>query len=127
MNGHAVERPGLVSAVYRQLCPRCREGAIFRVPVWRGLLSMHDYCPVCGLRYLREPGYFMGAMYVSYLMSIPPVFVLMLLIWHWTGWRYDIATLAAFVAYLPFAPVVTRYARVIWMYLDQHFDPERTG
>lgn len=83
-------------------------------------------CPVCGLKYVREPGYFVGAMYVSYLLSIPPVLVLVLLLWWWTGWRYDIVILAAFVCYLPAAPVVTRYARVIFMYVDQHFDPERT-
>ena len=87
---------------------------------------MHANCPVCGLKFQREPGYFVGAMYFSYLLSIPPVFLLVLLLWRLTGWRYDLVVLAAFVCYLPAVPAVTRWARVIWMYVDQHFDPERS-
>ena len=85
---------------------------------------MHPNCPVCGLKFQREPGYFVGAMYFSYLLSIPPVLLLVLLLWWWTGWRYDTVILAAFICYLPAAPAVTRLARVVWMYVDQHFDPE---
>lgn len=84
---------------------------------------MVDNCPVCGLRFEREQGYFLGAMYVSYLLSIPPVFLLVVLIWQFSGWPFDWAIAAAFVAYLPFVPVVARFARVVWMYLDQNFDP----
>lgn len=40
---------------------------------------MFDNCPVCGLKFEREQGYFLGAMYVSYLVSIPPVLLLVLL------------------------------------------------
>ena len=84
---------------------------------------MHEKCPVCGLRFEREQGYFLGAMYFSYLISIPPVLVLLLLFWRYTSWRFEWVVAAAFVAYLPFVPLVTRYARVVFLYLDQHFDP----
>ena len=84
---------------------------------------MWDNCPVCGLQFEREPGYFLGAMYVSYGLSVPPVLLLILLIRMLSGWRYDVSIGAAFVAYLPCAPVVARFARVVWMYVDQRFDP----
>jgi uncharacterized protein (DUF983 family) len=119
-------RPGLVSAVWRQLCPRCREGAIFKGSLFRTGLALQPNCPVCGLKFQREAGYFIGAMYFSYLISIPPVLALVLVLWRLTGWRYDIVILAAFLCYLPAAPVVTRYARVMWIYVDQHFDPEKS-
>jgi len=111
-------------SILRGACPRCREGAIFRLPVWRGYLSMHERCPVCALKYEREPGYFLGAMYVSYLVSIPPVLALMLIFWRVAGWQFNLAVVAAFVAYLPAVPFVTRAARVVWMYVDRHFDPD---
>jgi len=110
--------------IARQTCPRCRQGKIFRAPLWRGYLAMHETCPVCGLKFEREPGYFLGAMYFSYLLSIPPVLFLMLLFWRFTPWRFDLVIMAAFVAYLPVVPLVTRYARVVWLYVDQHFDPQ---
>ena len=84
---------------------------------------MLDNCPVCELKFEREQGYFLGAMYVSYGLSIPPVLLLILLIWKFSGWPYDVSIGAAFVAYLPCVPVVARFARVVWMYVDQSFDP----
>ena len=84
---------------------------------------MLESCPVCGLQFEREQGYFLGAMYVSYLVSIPPVGLLVMLIWKLTGRLTDVSIAAAFLAYLPFVPVVARFARIVWMYIDQAFDP----
>lgn len=86
---------------------------------------MHPRCPVCGLKFEREPGYFLGALYFSYALSIPPGLALVLLIWRITNWQFDVVMLAAVIAYLPFVPPVTRWARVLWMYLDWRFDPEK--
>jgi hypothetical protein len=50
---------------------------------------MHEQCPVCGLRFEREPGYFTGAMYLSYgvaIVATVPVWLIMA----WLGrslWR----------------------------------------
>jgi len=113
-----------VRAIARQVCPRCRKGPIFRGPLWRGYLAIYEKCPSCGLKYEREPGYFLGAMYFSYLLSIPLVGAIVVLIWRLTGWRFEAVMAGAFFAYLPLVPVVTRFARVIWMHVDQSFDPE---
>jgi uncharacterized protein (DUF983 family) len=117
---------GAIRGIVRQVCPRCREGAIYRASLWRGYLSMHEKCPVCGLKYEREPGYFLGAMYFSYLLSLPPGLILVLLLWRWTGWPFDTVMLGAFVCYLPLVPAVTRWARVVWLYVDRYFDPDPT-
>jgi uncharacterized protein (DUF983 family) len=48
-------------------CPHCGEGQIFKKSA--GLFKMpvmHDECPACRYKFEREPGYFLGAMYVSY-------------------------------------------------------------
>jgi hypothetical protein len=84
---------------------------------------MYDRCPVCGLQYEREPGYFRGAMYFSYLLSIPPALAIVLVLWRWTKWDFDWVMIGAFLCYLPLVPVVTRRARVLWLYIDRHFDP----
>jgi uncharacterized protein (DUF983 family) len=114
-----------LSSILRQRCPRCRKGAIYRCSLFRGWLSMYERCPVCNLKYEREQGYFVGAMYVSYMLAIPPYLLLVTGLWHFAGWRYEFALLGAIVAYLPFVPMAMRISRVIWMYIDQAFDPER--
>ena len=113
------------SAIAHEMCPKCRAGKIFRGPLWRTYLAMHERCPACNLKYEREPGYFLGAMYFSYLLSIPPVLSLVALLWWLTACRFDIVLVAAFVAYLPMVPPVTRFSRVLWLYMDRHFDPDQ--
>jgi len=117
-------RTSALRGIVRQLCPRCREGAIFRTSLWRGYLSMHETCPVCGLKFEREPGYFLGAMYFSYLLSILPCLAISLTLWRLSGWPFNTVMLGAFFCYLPLVPLVTRYSRVVWMYVDRHFDPD---
>ena len=83
---------------------------------------MNRQCPVCGIAFEREPGYFLGAMYFSYgmaVMVVTPV-VLVGLVWDWSYPRTGVVAGALLVA---LAPILFRYSRVIWMYMDQYFDP----
>jgi uncharacterized protein (DUF983 family) len=108
-----------LEGILHHVCPRCREGRIFR-----GWLAMHDCCPVCNLKFNREQGYFIGAMYVSYGLSIPPVLALVVILWRLAGWSFGAAVIGAFLAYLPFVPLVVRLSRVIWIYVDRAVDPQ---
>ena len=101
------------------VCPQCRRGRIFR-----GRFAMHPTCPVCELRFEREPGYFTGAMYVSYALAVPLMASLWLVV-HLLVPRLSFeATLGgAALLFLPFVPVVFRASRVIWIQLDQAIDP----
>ena len=113
-----MRRSGVI-AVFKQLCPRCREGRVFR-----GRLAMNETCPVCGLRFEREPGYFTGAMYFSYALSIPVLGVLILIGYLlFPNLRIEITILLATVAYLPFVPMVFRYSRVLWIYFERWANP----
>jgi len=85
---------------------------------------MHDRCPTCGLLFNREPGYFLGAMYISYGLGIGAIVVLGALLWIVTRWRIDKVTLWAILLFLPFVPMLTFLSRVLWIYLDQAIDPE---
>ena len=84
---------------------------------------MYETCPVCQMKFDREQGYFIGAMYVSYGLSIPPMAALVILFWRIAGWPFGTAVILAFVAYLPLVPLVVRFSRVIWVYIDRSVDP----
>ena len=85
---------------------------------------MHDCCPACGLRFNREPGYFLGAMYISYGLGLAVIVAFAAALWALTSWRLDKAVLLAVLLFLPLAPMLTFLARVLWIYLDQKIDPE---
>ena len=114
-----------VRDILRQRCPRCRMGNIFRYSIFRGFPKMRERCPVCDLKFEREPGYFLGAMYVSYGLALVIVAIIAALLWSITGWWITKDTIWAVVIFLPLAPTITLFARVLWIYLDQTIDPER--
>ncbi|MFO0969597.1 MAG: hypothetical protein U0793_28900 [Gemmataceae bacterium] len=110
-----------LKGLFHRRCPVCLEGAIFE----HGM-RMHKACPVCHTVYEREPGYFLGSLYISYALAT--VFIgLAMLIVHLAFPDLDLglAVLIAGVLFLPFVPVVTRYARVAWMYFDRWAWPTR--
>ena len=86
---------------------------------------MHERCPACGLLFNREPGYFLGAMYISYGLGLGFVVALGALLWELTRWRVDKVAIWTILIFLPFVPMLTFLSRVLWIYLDQTLDPER--
>jgi uncharacterized protein (DUF983 family) len=111
---------GRFAAILRLRCPRCRRGE-----VWRSFLSMHERCPACGLVFEREPGYFTGAMVVSYVIAVPTfgLIVIGLLV---AGLETGIALLVGAALYLGLAPFIFRYSRVVWLHFDWALDPVDT-
>lgn len=53
-------------------CPHCHEGEFFKDRNPYNLSSMsetHDRCPKCNEKFSMEPGFYYGAMYVSYAIG----------------------------------------------------------
>ena len=118
-------KPSTLRDILEQRCPRCRIGGIFRYSIFRGFPKMHEHCPACDLKFEREPGYFLGAMYVSYALGLLIIALIAALLWFLTGWWITKDTIWAVVLFLPLAPTITLFARVLWIYLDQTIDPAR--
>ncbi|GAB4273450.1 MAG: hypothetical protein Kow0080_20920 [Candidatus Promineifilaceae bacterium] len=83
---------------------------------------MHTHCPVCGVKYEREDGYFMMSVFVGYVMSAVlavPVIILLYLN------DAEILTYVWVTAVVLFvlSPLIFHYARVIWMHIDELLDP----
>src|ERR1700752_668853 len=110
-------------ALLQQRCPQCRVGRVFS-----GLLTMNRRCPVCGLLFEREEGYFLGAMYISYGLAVCflglVTFLGSLLL---PEWNLGVICLLAVLLYLPLVPLVFRYSRVLWIYFDRWAWPDQPG
>src|SRR5262249_7393187 len=101
-------------AIRELRCPRCLEGQVFTGPV-----SMRETCPVCGHRFQREPGYFLGAMYISYPLAVVVIGVFLLLLhWAWPDGRWEIKLSLAVLPLLLLVPTIFRYSRILWMHFD---------
>jgi len=97
----------------RLRCPRCG-----RSPLFTGWFTMHEHCAVCGLVYEREQGYFVGAIYVNYAVTVA-IAVGAVLVLDWTIGLTLRAQLALGIALVTLVPLVFfRYARSLWLAVD---------
>jgi uncharacterized protein (DUF983 family) len=103
----------------RLRCPRCGEGELFR-----GWFTMPARCTFCGIAFEREQGYFVGAIYVNYGVTVVIAVAGYLVLWS----RTTISTAAQLALWIPFVIVFPlwffRYSRAVWLALAYLFDPE---
>lgn len=84
-------------------------------------MKMHKGCDICGIRYEREHGYFLMSIFIGYLVYgiiLGPIFLFA----HFTDRLFTIMVPVLIVVIL-LAPLIFRYSRVIWMYVDEAIDP----
>jgi len=91
-----------LSSIFHQRCPRCRLGGIFRGSIFRGFPKVQERCPVCDLKFAREAGYFIGAMYISYGIALLTITLIAALLWAVTGWWITKDVIWAVILFLPF-------------------------
>lgn len=96
----------------RLRCPQCHGGELFR-----GLLSMNETCPQCGLKFEPEPGFYLGSIYANYAMTVLIATGAYLYFVFVAGGNKDIVIwcCAAFTVLFPLW--FFRYARSIWLSL----------
>lgn len=107
------------------MCPRCRQDKMFVTPFKvKKPLQMHKNCRVCGLDFEPEPGYYYGAMFMSYTLSsliMLPVMLVLLLGFHWNIWVIMLVILL--MAVLGYFKLL-RFSRSIWIHIMERFDPD---
>ena len=79
---------------------------------------MHEHCAACDLRYEREQGYFVGAIYINYAVTVA-VAAGSVLVLDWTIGLTLTEELAIGIALGALVPLLFfRYARSLWLSLD---------
>lgn len=109
-----------LKAILRLRCSHCLEGEVFHT-----LWGMNARCPVCGVRFEREEGYFLMAIFIGYalgLAAVGPVCLALYLLQ--TAWLWYVV--ASGVVLLGLSPLIFRYARVVWLHVDELLDPRET-
>ncbi len=61
----------LLKSILRMNCPKCREGKLFYTKIFefKRITDMPKNCSVCDQKFLPEPGFYYGAMFISYIMT----------------------------------------------------------
>jgi uncharacterized protein (DUF983 family) len=108
----------LFGRALRLHCPVCGQGKLFC-----GWLQMNKECPHCGLKFEREPGFFLGSIYINYGLTaviVTIAYVLLLLVWQVPEKPLLLGAIAFTVV---FPILLFPWARSIWLGFDQWHDP----
>lgn len=113
-----------LGSVARLRCPRCRVGALFPTGTFSFSkpLDMHRRCPRCGEDYWPEPGFYYGAMFLSYIVFSFPCLGFVALL-HW-GFGLSLGasmTWLIVLAGLGFV-YVFRVSRSLWIHMNVKYD-----
>jgi ribosomal protein S27AE len=108
----------MLGRALRLRCPRCGQGMLFL-----GWFRMRSRCDWCGLIYEREPGFFLGSIYINYGLTalLTAVAGPALFFTNLVSERQALGALTAFC--LLFPAWFFRYARSLWLGFDQYWDP----
>jgi uncharacterized protein (DUF983 family) len=108
-------------------CPKCQEGNFFKYGFTFNpskITKLHDNCSHCNLKYMIEPSFFYGAMYINYGITVAisvAVFVIAKL-----GFELDLlqSFLMVLAALIVLAPINLRLARILWINMFVNFKEE---
>lgn len=105
-------------------CARCHEGPLWRSPLYKlKLYDMHEHCPVCGLKYEREVGFWYGAMYMAYTFSSGALLIVMLVTMLVLKWELPSIFIAIGITSLIGFTYNARLARSTWLNMWTAYNP----
>lgn len=120
-----MKKRSLVQSVLAKKCPKCRQSDLFCEPFDIAKpLAMYERCHVCDQNFEPEPGFYYGAMFVSYILTGFLFVAIGVFFIFYLGWSLGSTTgLVIFIllcTYLFFL----RISRSIWIHLMVHYEPQ---
>jgi uncharacterized protein (DUF983 family) len=105
--------------VYKEKCPKCKAGQMFKKG--NSILNvpeMNESCSSCNYKFEREPGYFIGAMYLSYGLALSQGGLVFILAYFFlpplsVGWTLFLVISTFFL----FAKKNYKWSRLLYVYI----------
>ncbi|MCB9284882.1 MAG: DUF983 domain-containing protein [Lewinellaceae bacterium] len=116
-------------SIFGLKCPTCHEGDLFETGsfTFKKPFEMHQKCDHCGQNYWPEPGFYYGAMFISYIFTAW-FCLFFIMFFHWVlDWSLGasfgllLAVCALFFVYF------FRLARSIWLNINFKHNPNKAN
>ena len=108
-----------VSKVLDGTCPKCGETKVFKVkgnPFLFRMPVMNERCSKCNYSFHREPGFYFGAMYTSYALTVAEMEAVFVL-----GLLFNLSFVSIFVGVVFIVLILStfnyRMSRLMWLNL----------
>ena len=119
------QTPSILNTLFRFKCPRCRRGNMFFIPFrFKTAFDMKERCDQCHLNYTPEPGYYFGAMFISYIITAWVFVTIAFGAMYFLHFNVDQALMIVIVFAMVFFVYFFRLGRSIWLAINVKYDPE---
>lgn len=124
---HMFKKGTKLYSVVNMKCPRCNEGDFFVSGPYdfKHVGETPTYCSECHQKYAKEPGFYYGAMYVSYAFGVA-LFVAIIVLYWLIFRRFDVWTLLITMGICSIltAPFFFHLSKVVWANIFIHYDKD---
>lgn len=116
-------------SIFKMKCPKCHEVDLFvhknpyRI---HGFFDMPKECTVCHQKFEIEPGFYYGAMYVSYAVCVAylvSIFVALTVLY--PSFTLEFFLISGIGSMVVLTPVFFRLSRAIWINFFVDYDPPK--
>jgi len=107
-------------------CPKCQNESMYldKNPLHlTKVLKMNENCSHCGLKYLIEPSFFYGAMYVSYGLNVAVGIAAFIVSFVFFGASIEQSFLTIVITLIVLFPFVLRLSRNLYINMFISYDP----
>lgn len=117
-----------IYSIAKGKCPKCHEGEFFKHKFTyhpSRITKLHDNCPNCNLKYMLEPSFFYGAMYVSYGITVAIFVSVFIIAKVFIGLEILEAFAAILITSILLMPLNMRLSRILWINMFVSFEEKK--
>ena len=104
-------------------CPRCGKGKVFESPNpyhFSKMLSTYKECPECRLNFIPEIGFYWGATYVAYALTVAfsglVFFISAVMFGFMNSLNMNYVLVNGILLFI-FSPIFFRFSRIMWLWM----------
>ena len=108
----------VVYSVTHNKCPHCLKGSFFISPNpynLRKLGDMNNSCAKCGMDFRQEPGFYLGAAIMSYVLQVGVILLTYFIFRLGVNLSVNYCILIVAVVLLLLAPLTFQTSRLLWL------------
>ena len=105
-------------SIFNNKCPQCNEGEFYKYKLTlnpKKITKLHENCSECGLKYMMEPSFYFGAMYVNYALAVALFVAVFIIAKLFLGMSILHSFITIIVVSVLLMPVTLRLSRIIWI------------
>jgi len=114
-----------IKNIFTNKCPNCAKGLVFADKNFYftiGFPKMNKTCSHCGFTFEKEPGFFFGAMFVSYAIGVGEALITYFLTRPFFEKTFDLKIFPIImVVLLLLTSFNIRLSRMIWIYIFKNY------